>query len=169
MKKRPTEWVLSTQIPAYENAVSFRALNETEWLVLPAIHRFLVPPNANNLLEVLEQYKDYPGINLVSDFFDASQSNILPRRKLLVQTVELTKTPWQNPYKKESLRRSSNLHQCKGFLWPPYQCLFNKHGSKKMPQLCAKMRSASIIMQIEIRAISILIHLKACCMSIIDF
>ncbi len=131
------KWVLSTQIPAYENAVSFRALNETEWLVCLAVHEFLVPPNANNLLEVLEQYKDYPGINLVSDFFDASQSNILPRRKLLVQTVELTKTPWQNPQKRVS-KTIFKPHQCKGFLWPPYQCLFKDN------QIAATVRKDEI-------------------------
>ncbi len=116
-------WALSTQVPAYENAVKFRALNETTWLVCLGVHEFLVPPNANSLVEVLEKYRDYPGVTLASDFFDSSQGNILPRRKLLVQTLELTKAPWQNPQKSVS-KTIFKPALCEGFLWPPYQCLF---------------------------------------------
>ncbi len=117
------KWALTTQISAYENAVVFRTPNETEWLVCLGVHEFLVPPNSDSLLDILERYKEYPGVALVSDYFDASQDYVLPRRRLLVETVELTKAPWQNPQKSVA-KTIFKPHLYVGFIWPPYQCLF---------------------------------------------
>lgn len=115
-------WVLSTQIAAYENATNFRAVNETKWLVILDVNEFLVPTEAGKLTEVLEKYKEYPGIMMPMDFYDASKTDALPRRKLLVETVELV-GPQLNP-PREVAKTIFKPEFCAGFTWPPYKCLF---------------------------------------------
>jgi Glycosyltransferase family 92 len=120
------KWALGTQIPAYENAARFRAVKETKWLVFLDIDEFLVSPQSNSLPSILEKYNDYPGVSLACDCFDAnSKKYVVPRRKLLIETLELTKAPEKNP-QKSVCKTIFKPDQCQGFLWPPYKCLFKE-------------------------------------------
>ncbi len=123
-------WALSTQISAYENAARVRSTRETKWLIFIDVNEFLVPAGANKLSEVLEKYRDYPGITMPTDFFDASKTDALPPRKLVVETVELT-APELNP-PKEVAKTIFKPDLCNGFCWPPYQCCF-KDQQKAVP------------------------------------
>lgn len=116
-------WSLSTQVPAYENAVKCKAGKETKWLVFVDIDEYLVPPNADTLTEILEKYDEYAGVTLASDFFDAYKIYKLPRRNLLIETTELISPPYQNPEKGVS-KTIFKPDLSKGFIWPPYTCVF---------------------------------------------
>jgi Glycosyltransferase family 92 len=118
-------WALSTQVTAFENALKYRALKETKWLVFVDIDEFLVPPGTHNLLEILEKYDEYPGVVLLSDHFDASVPTF-PKRKLLIETLELTGAPEQNIFKGVE-KTILKPELCESFLWPPYQCQFKNH------------------------------------------
>lgn len=92
-------WVFSTQLPAYGHAIKRLAANESQWIILLDVDEFMVPVAANSVGEVLEQYNEYPGIELVSDFFDASNKDPLSKKELLIANAELTGRPHQNPLK----------------------------------------------------------------------
>jgi len=115
-------WALSTQTAAYENAARIRAVNETKWLVFVDVNEFLIPGKANKLTDILEKYQECAAVTISSDFFDASFVDTIPRRKLVVETVELT-GPELNP-PKEVAKAIFKPVLCKGFTWPPYQCHF---------------------------------------------
>jgi len=118
------EWSLGVQIPAYENALKLFACNKTKWITFLDIHEFLVSPADDNICEILKQHEAYSGIILDCDCYDASRNKyMLPPRQLLIQTVELTKLLLQNP-QKEVAKCIFKPDCCKGFTWPPYQCVF---------------------------------------------
>jgi hypothetical protein len=118
------QWSLGVQIPAYENAIRFLALHKTKWLALVDIHEFLVSPSADKIPDILKKYDDFSGVVVSCDFFDASRSRTqLPRRKLLIQTLEMTKPLLTHPHKAVEKMIFKPDH-CKGFQWPPYQCIF---------------------------------------------
>ncbi len=120
---QPFLWALSTQVPAYENAAKYKAVRETKWMVFLDVEEFLVPPHVNNLADILERYDAYPGVVLPSNYFDASKIDCVPRRNLVIQSIELTSAP------KVDIERCVKKvifkpDQTEGFLWPPYQCCF---------------------------------------------
>lgn len=121
-------WALGTQIPAYQNAASYRAINETKWLVFVDLDEYLVAPAASNLKEVLKKYDAYPGVVLSREFFDCSQRGMFAKRKLIIEATDKVSAP------KESLPRTVEKtifkpeeHQY--FSWAPYKCIFK--GDKK--------------------------------------
>jgi hypothetical protein len=117
-------WALGTQIPAYENCVLSRAARETTWLTFLDVNEFLVFPKNNSLTEVLIKYAAYPGVTLTCDYFDVdSKKYTLPKRKLLIETLELTKAPKSN-VQKEVTKTVFKPDQCLAFLWPPYKLIF---------------------------------------------
>jgi len=122
-ESRTFMWALGTQIPAYENALKLRAANETKWLVFLDVNEFLVPPMANSLIDILEKYDEYPGVTLECDFFDASKEDVFSKRRLVIETLKLVKSPELNPEKGVS-KTIFKPELCKGFTWPPYKCLF---------------------------------------------
>ncbi len=116
-------WALSTQVIAYENAIKLQAV-DTKWLIFADIDDFILPARGSTLKEILNRYDDFSGILLSSDFYDASEVNVLPKRKLLIETVEMTNALPQNVqrcFEKMIVKPQS----CKGFHWPPYKCVFN--------------------------------------------
>lgn len=121
-----SSWVLSTQLPAYENAIKSVALNETEWIVFLDVDEYLVPIQANTITEILDRYEDCSGLQIVSDFFDSSCVGILPKRDLLIATVELIGTPVQNVQKCIEKTIFKPDFQ-KSFTWPPYRCEFKEN------------------------------------------
>lgn len=116
------QWALSTQIPAYENAVNFIAKYETKWLVLMDINEFLVCPKGSSLAELLQLYDDYAGISISTDFFDASIPS-KSKNTLVVQTLALARPPIKVVEKSVS-KMIFKPDLCMGFTWPPYQCRF---------------------------------------------
>jgi hypothetical protein len=118
------EWTLGVQIPAYENALKLHASKKTKWMVFLDVREFLVSPTEDNIPDLLKEYEEYSGIVLKSDCYDASQNKyLLPPRKLLIQTIELTQPLLQNP-QKEVTKCIFKPDCCQGFTWPPYQCIF---------------------------------------------
>jgi hypothetical protein len=118
------EWALGVQIPAYENALKRSAYKKTKWMVFLDVREFLASPIENKITDLLKEYEDCPGILLESDCYDASRNKyLLPPRKLLIQTIELTKPLLQNP-QKEVTKCIFKPEYCRGFTWPPYQCRF---------------------------------------------
>ena len=116
-------WALSTQLPAYELAAKYLALGETEWLALIDVDEYLVPVSAGTLSEILDSYEDYPGIRLMSDCFDASTIDALPKRELLIATSELVAEPPKVLTKSiEKTIFKPDAHTT--FNWPPFHCNF---------------------------------------------
>lgn len=123
---KPYLWALGTQIPAYENAARFRAEKETTWLTFLDINEFLVTPKTHTIKDMLIKYDTFPGVVLTCDYFDVdSKKHLLPKRKLLIETLELTKEPQKN-IQKTVTKMVFKPDQCQGFLWPPYRFLFDE-------------------------------------------
>lgn len=121
-------WILGTQIPAYENAVYVRALKETKWLVFLDVNEYLVPGfDRLKITDILQEYENACGVEIPTlDCFDASRRTVLPKRKLLIETIERVKTS-----ETDALRLTPKLivkpALCAGFSWPPYQCGFKPY------------------------------------------
>lgn len=129
------KWALGTQIPAYENAARLHAVRETKWLVFLDINEFLVSPQTSSIASILDKYSEYPGVSLACDYFDANSKKFtVPRRKLLIETVEMTKAP-EKTLQKTVCKTIFKPDQLQGFLWPPYKCTFKDNN---MPIAMAK-------------------------------
>lgn len=133
-EEKAYEWTLGVQIPAYENALKLLA-SRTKWMIFLDIHEFLVSPIENKIPDLLNEYDAYSGVMLASDCYDASRNKyLLPPRKLLIQTVELTRPLFQNP-QREVAKFVFKPDHCQGFTWPPYRCIFK---NLQMPQTIKK-------------------------------
>lgn len=124
------KWALSTQIPAYENAVNFLAREETKWLAFVDMDEFLVCLEGD-INELLYKYNDYSGIALSSEFFDAAILKTQSKNKRLIQgsgTAPLFPTVVNHSIVKMIFKPD----QCMGFNWPPYQCRFKPLQSSTM-------------------------------------
>lgn len=119
------QWALSVQVPAYENAVKFTAKDKTKWLVFLDIDEFLVCPE-KKITTLLENYEGHVSISFSTDFFDAaSQENTFSKKRLLIQTLDLTASP-KPVVDKTIAKMIFKPDLCTGFLWPPYQCQFKE-------------------------------------------
>lgn len=117
-------WAFSTQIPAYENAIKFRSKNETEWLILMDIDEFLVPSHDLPLKDILRKYKNYPGILLQQDCFEAS--NISMKQNQLITEAEALIAPEKSPCMSvEKMLFKPQL--CEYFTCSPYKYLFKNN------------------------------------------
>jgi hypothetical protein len=126
-------WVLSTQLPAYENAIKRFAIHDSEWLAFLDIDEFLVPVAGNTVGEVLANYNRAPGVELVVDCFDASTQDPLLKKELLIANDNLTNRPEQNRLKaieKTIFKPEWNT----SFTWPPYKCQFK--GGQSADRAC---------------------------------
>jgi hypothetical protein len=112
-------WVLSTQIPAYENAVKWKAVHETEWLVFLDVDEFLVPVGAEKMTDILKKYQDSPGIVMSVEHYDASAKGTLPPRKWVIEATEMTAEP-PIPLRKAVEKSIFRPKLCKAITWPPY-------------------------------------------------
>lgn len=122
-ENRVSFWMLGSQIPAYENAAQFRAVNETEWLTFLDVDEFLVPTFSDNLIEVLKQYNEYPAVVLNSDFFDTSNRS---KENLIIESIRLIKSPSQI-LEKKVVKTIFKPKETIGFLWPPFQYIFKNN------------------------------------------
>lgn len=117
-------WALTTQIPAYENSVNYLAKFETEWLVFMDIDEFLVLTKGT-IKELLNKYKDFPGITFSSEFFDGAIYDTLSKKTLISETYDLTDIPPENIHKTVT-KMIFKPELCMGFNWPPYECRFKE-------------------------------------------
>ncbi len=117
-------WALSTQLLAYEHAAKWKCPKETKWLVFLDVDEFLVPVETQSLSEILESYDEFPGVQILSDYFEASNfAYALPSRDLLITTVELTGQPAQRlETSVEKMIIKPEYHTT--FSWPPFHCIF---------------------------------------------
>lgn len=126
-------WSLSTQLPAYENAIYVRGAAETKWMICLDVNEYLVLAKKDQIGEILAQYGDLAGLSLSTDCFDSSKMNTQPNIRLMIENKELIAPP-----KKENINRKVNKiifkpELCSGFQWPPYQCRFKGgHDAKKV-------------------------------------
>lgn len=125
-------WALTVQLPAFENAIKYLGIKDSKWLAVIEVDEFIVPVSARTIPEVLETCEEFPGIQVVSDYFDASRDNQVPKRKLVIQTVELTSAPEQN-IEKSVEKTILKPERYTSFTWPPYRCNFiNNETAKKV-------------------------------------
>jgi len=117
-------WALSTQTSAYENAVQLRE-KETKWLIFLDVDEFLTPVNDDSFYKILEQYDEYPGVVLQTEFFDASIQDMPPKKNLVIQSLEMTQDPKTN-IQKSVEKTIFKPDLCESFTWPPYKCVFKK-------------------------------------------
>lgn len=122
-EKFPFMWTLSTQVSAYENAAGWRTPKETKWLAFVDVDEFLVPADGNTIIEILERHDESPGVILPIICFDASAIDTLPKRNLIIETVELTAPPELNIQKRIE-KMIFKPDYCRGFTCSPYRCLF---------------------------------------------
>jgi hypothetical protein len=141
-------WPLSTQISAYENAIKYLAPKETKWLVILDINEFLVPTYAKTLTELLDRYDAYPGVLIPNDCFDSSKDT-LPKRKLIIETTELTKAP-DAPIEREVTKMVFKPNLCTSFTWPPYKCDF-KNDQQPVAIKASDFENIDAIQKPEIR------------------
>lgn len=120
----PHQWVLSTQIPAYENALNFIAKNETKWLLFVDINEFLVCPKGKLITNLLEEYDNFSGITLASDDFDVVLQDAFPQKKIIVQAPELARSQVEDELVTKMIFKPDH---CVGFYWPPYRCRFKNN------------------------------------------
>ena len=117
-------WAICTQISAYENAARYKAIDETRWLAFVHVNEFLVPQSVDTMTELLERFKDKPAIRLIDKYYDASNIRPkLPPRRLLIETVELTKDPG-GPKEKMIVKTIFKPDQVKYFRWAPFEYIF---------------------------------------------
>lgn len=121
------KWSLTTQVPAYENALHLYAKRETKWIIFLDVDEFIVPVNDDLLSSLLEKYDAYPGIVLGRDFFDASSAL---SRNFVIEAVDITKSPLINIQEGVS-KIIFKPDLCTSFRWPPYECVF-KDGKEPM-------------------------------------
>jgi hypothetical protein len=122
-------WALSTQVTAYENALKWRALHETEWLALLDVNEYITPIKDNKITDIIKKHKNFPGIAIQTEYYDASQNlDAYPKRHLLIETVELSAPPVQKPHK-SIVKMIVQPEQCTSFNWPPYRCNFQNDRS----------------------------------------
>jgi hypothetical protein len=122
-EEQPEHWALSTQIPAYENAIKFRAVKTTKWLALLNTDEYLVPIHSYTITDLLKQYDSYPAIVLETDVFDGSRANLSPPTQMLIESRDWIKAPPTNICKAFT-KLILKPELCTGFIWPPYQIIF---------------------------------------------
>lgn len=130
-------WALSTQISAFENAILLRA-KETKWMVIVDVDEFLIPIAGDRLTDILERHREEPGVILQKEFYDASRIDVLPRRNLVIESVDLMGSP-QLSLQKSVEKVIFKPEACEVFSWPPF-CPVFKNGQKPVLALKGEMR-----------------------------
>jgi len=127
--RKLTDWVLSTQIPAYENAIVFHAKTRAKWLVFLDVEEFVVPENEDSILEILKKHHMEVAIAVTTDCFDASFERISFPSRLVIDTDDLTKESPKDA--RERVRKVIFKPDAyAGSSWSPYQCQFK--GERKV-------------------------------------
>ena len=116
-------WVHHTQVPAYEDACK-RSAADTLWLAIIDIDEFMVPTSAPNMKELLNTYRDAPGVMLFWHIYGTSWIVSLPPQKLLIEILHRTALPNDNLNRKV-VKSIVKPDLYKAFYWPPHVCLFH--------------------------------------------
>lgn len=117
----PTRWALSTQIPAYENAVNFIARDETKWLIFIDVDEFLVSSEVN-IKELLKTYNDFSCLSISSDLTPRTPNPLSKKTQSTRSLASITSSTQNINHSVTKMMFKPDL--CEGFDWPPYQCRF---------------------------------------------
>lgn len=120
----PYVWALSTQVPAYENAVNIFAKEETKWLIFMDVDERLVC-SEGSIKEYLNNCEDCSFVSLATHTFDGPVQITFEKKRLFDQAteyplsdIEVLDTSVSKMFFKPKL--------CQGFEWPPYRCRFKE-------------------------------------------
>jgi glycosyl transferase family 92 len=116
--------VMCTRVPAYEHAIHVKAKHETNWLICIDINEFLVPGEEYNLKEVLEKYKESPGLALETDCYDASHLN---SKKPVIESIKRSNPSCSLETSVAKIIFNPKLVDY--MIWPPYTCVFKNQCS----------------------------------------
>ncbi|OGN64782.1 MAG: hypothetical protein A3E80_05065 [Chlamydiae bacterium RIFCSPHIGHO2_12_FULL_49_9] len=122
-EEHPSHWCLSSQIPAFENAIHVRALATTKWLACLDTNEYLVPLKTDQLQTILEKHEDCAGVILPTDCFDLSVKPQDPTINLIIQHRDLIAAPDKHLFRSTS-KMIFKPTLCNGFSYPPYKALF---------------------------------------------
>ena len=126
--KKLTDWVLSTQIPAYENAIVFHAKRRAKWLVFLDVEEFIVPEKEDSILKILKKHYSEAALAIFTDCFDASHEEVSFLKPFVIDAEDLTREPPKDireKVKKVIFKPDAYV----GSSWAPYLCQF-KEGQK---------------------------------------
>lgn len=118
-ESHPISWVLSSQTPAYENAIEVYG-NETKWLIFLDVNEFIVPVEEGSLEKILTKHQDCSGLTITSLCFNAAIGNTFPIAELVSENV--IKTGFPPISYKEVYKAIVKPEDCYMFTWPPYKC-----------------------------------------------
>lgn len=111
-------WSLSTMAAAYEHAIHFLCLGETNWLAILNINEFLVPMIEENLTDLLKKYDNFPGIVLPSNYYDASKQEHLSKSRLVIESFHLA-SPSETARFRTVEKTIFKPEFVSSFSWPP--------------------------------------------------
>lgn len=115
-------WIYHTQVPAYEDACR-KSVGHTTWLAFIDIDEFMVPVLASDMKELLEKYREFPGVMLHWQLYGTSGVDSLPPRTLLIEALCRTADP-QDPYNSRAVKSIIKPHLYRGFRVLAHECLF---------------------------------------------
>jgi hypothetical protein len=116
-------WIYHTQVTAYEDACC-RSADKTTWLALIDIDEFMVPVLATDMKELLEKYKEAPGIMLHWQLYGTSGVDSLPPRTLLIEALCRTAGP-HDLYNSRAVKSIIKPKLYRGFRIMAHECLFS--------------------------------------------
>lgn len=132
-------WALATQASAYENAIHILGKGKTEWLALLNVDEFLVLGEQETMAEFLQGYKESSAVAIESDCFDASKLPSSPGMCFVIETVDLSAPPIENPHRAVS-KMIFKPEFCTSFTWAPYTCLFQgRQTARPIAKKCVKI------------------------------
>ena len=121
-KDKKYNWVKCTQIPAYVDACK-KTTQETTWLAMIDIDEFMVPVSSPTMVDLLQKYRDAPGVMLHWLLYGTSHVASLPPNKLLIEVLHMIGCP--------SLDFNTNIVKSivkpelfKDFKMAPHTCTF---------------------------------------------
>lgn len=123
-------WSLSTMAAAYEHAIHYQCVEETNWLAILNINEFLVPMVEENLTEILKRYENFPGIILPSNYYDASKQEHHSNNRLIIESFHLT-IPSETARFKTVEKTIFKPELVSSFSWPPIRYKFKNRMEAK--------------------------------------
>lgn len=116
-------WIYHTQVSSYEDACR-RYADQTIWLAFIDIDEFMVPVLAYDMKELLENYKEAPGIMLHWQLYGTSGVDRLPPKTLLIEALSRTASP-NDSYNSMAVKSIIKPTMYRGFRVMAHECLFS--------------------------------------------
>jgi hypothetical protein len=132
--------LLIGKMPAYENAIHFFGANESKWLVILDVGEFLSIPFGSDVKKILNNYEDYSGVTLRTEYVDASVKSKYKRKTLVIESNEVIDPP-SLPITRYVDKTIVKPEDVEGFTWPPHKFTFKKDAKTTVSvdkKLCLK-------------------------------